>query len=299
MNCDSPILVKDKKGYLCSVPCGHCLACRMHKSKQWSARIVGEASMYEDNCFITLTYDEEHCPYSLNKRDLQLFMKSFRQSIYPKKIRYFACGEYGSHPRDGLTTGRPHYHIIVFGLNKYDMVFKRSVLSKLFEGSQGFSATLDAWSENGKSKGNVFVGDVTPQSAKYVSGYVMKKQGDSYHDSTWYKVQGLIPPFVLMSRRPGIGATYADKYKARFKHNPFIVVGNSKIGLPRYLDNRLFSDDMQRKMEKMRAIRQDFEDGLLESQKAGLSYGEWLAMRQEQSELNLAKKLSLSKKGKC
>lgn len=288
MNCKSPILVRDKLGYLKRVPCGNCLSCRMNKSKQWSARIIGESSMYEDNCFLTLTYDEEHCPPSLSKRDLQLFLKSFRQSLFPKKIRYFACGEYGS------TTGRPHYHLIIFGLSKYDEVFHRSALSKLLEGKDGFSATLDAW-----SKGNVFVGDVSPQSAKYVAGYVMKKQGDSYHDVKWYKEQGLVPPFILMSRRPGIGATYGEKYKLRFKHNPFVVVGNSRIGLPRYLDNRLFSDDMQRKIEKMRAVRESFENDLNEAQKAGLSYGDWLAMRFEQSELNLAKKLALGKKGKC
>ena len=293
MNCDSPVRILVRDSYYVRVPCGHCLACRLNKSKQFSARIIGEASMYKDNCFITLTYDEEHCPKSLSKRDLQLFMKSFRQSLSPKKIRYFACGEYGS------STGRPHYHIIVFGLSKYDDVFKRSVLSKLLEGQNGFSATLDAWSKDGKSKGNVFVGDVSPQSAKYVAGYVMKKQGDSYHDSTWYKEQGLIPPFVLMSRRPGIGATYGDKYKERFKHNPFVVLGNSRVGLPRYLDNRLFSDDLQRKIEKMRAIADGFKEGFLESQKAGLLYSNWLAMQQEQNEMNLAKKLSLGKKGKC
>lgn len=293
MICNAPILVRDKFGYLQRVPCGRCLACRMNKSKQWSARIIGESSMHKDNCFITLTYDEEHCPTSLSKRDLQLFLKRFRQSIAPRKIRYFACGEYGS------TTGRPHYHIIVFGLGKYDDVFKRSVLSKLFEGVKGFSATLDAWSVDGKSIGNVFVGDVSPQSAKYVAGYVMKKQGDSYHDSIWYKEQGLIPPFVLMSRRPGISASYGEKYKKRFKHYPYVVLGNSKVGLPRYLDNRLFSHDMERKIEKMRAIREATESELVEAQNAGLTYGDWLAMKQEQSEMNLAKKLSLSKKGKC
>ena len=33
--------------------------------------------MHEDNCFITLTYDDLHCPedHSLVLRDIQLFVK--------------------------------------------------------------------------------------------------------------------------------------------------------------------------------------------------------------------------------
>ena len=37
--------------------------------------------MHEDNCFLTLTYDENSCPkdHSLSVRDIQLFCKKLRK----------------------------------------------------------------------------------------------------------------------------------------------------------------------------------------------------------------------------
>ena len=62
--------------------------------------------------FLTLTYNDDNLPsdVGLHKDDLQRFFKRLRKALDTKKIRYFACGEYGD------TTSRPHYHAIVFGL---------------------------------------------------------------------------------------------------------------------------------------------------------------------------------------
>ncbi len=42
------------------VACGQCLGCRLDRSRMWAMRIVHESSLYDDNCFVTLTYDDEH-----------------------------------------------------------------------------------------------------------------------------------------------------------------------------------------------------------------------------------------------
>ena len=75
--------------------------------------------MHEDNCFITLTYDDLHCPedHSLVLRDIQLFVKT------PKKIgkfRFFHAGEYGA------ITHRPHYHMCIFGYRPSDVVLYKN-----------------------------------------------------------------------------------------------------------------------------------------------------------------------------
>ena len=66
--------------------------------------------MHEDNCFITLTYDDENIPWdgSLNKQHFQAFMKRLRWHNKEKKIRYFHVGEYGEQ------LSRPHYHALIF-----------------------------------------------------------------------------------------------------------------------------------------------------------------------------------------
>ena len=46
------------------VPCGHCVGCRLDYSRVWAERCVHEASKYEHNYFLTLTYDDDHLPKS-------------------------------------------------------------------------------------------------------------------------------------------------------------------------------------------------------------------------------------------
>ena len=109
-----------------SIPCGHCIGCRLKYSRIWADRCMVEASYHEDNVFLTLTYDNDHLPKPLDyitdtgerkvspvnpleKRELQLFIKRLRKKFPEQRIRYFACGEYGG------KTMRPHYHLILFG----------------------------------------------------------------------------------------------------------------------------------------------------------------------------------------
>ena len=74
-----------------TLPCGNCLGCRMARSRQWGVRILHEASLHENNMFITLTYDDEHLPIdeSVNVKHFQKFMKAYRNKISPNKIRFF------------------------------------------------------------------------------------------------------------------------------------------------------------------------------------------------------------------
>ena len=74
-----------------SLPCGQCVGCRLERSRQWAIRCMHEAQMHASNCFITLTYDNEHCPkdYSLNYEDFQLFMKRLRKHYTGKTIRFY------------------------------------------------------------------------------------------------------------------------------------------------------------------------------------------------------------------
>lgn len=184
---------KEVNGVITTLPCGNCMACRLNHARMWSIRIVHEASLYANNVFLTLTYDDEHLPENgtLVKRDLQLFMKRFRKCV--GKVRYYACGEYGD------KFGRPHYHLVVFGIGLDDPVFKDKKYDKK---SNGYHCKLASW-----DKGLVHIGTVTVDSANYVAGYVVKKfkgKGAKEH----YDELGVIPEFVLMSRRPGIGADF-------------------------------------------------------------------------------------------
>ena len=91
------------------LPCGRCVGCRLEHSRQWSVRIMHEASMHAPSSFVTLTYEESKLPAggALVYEDFQLFMKRVRKKFGP--TRFFMCGEYGDENR------RPHFHAGLFG----------------------------------------------------------------------------------------------------------------------------------------------------------------------------------------
>ena len=95
------------------VPCGQCIGCRLEYARVWATRCWHESLMHDQSYFVTLTYDDDHLKtFSLVPEDLTNFFKRLRNY---KKIRYYACGEYGD------KNGRPHYHAIIFGLSLNDL----------------------------------------------------------------------------------------------------------------------------------------------------------------------------------
>lgn len=224
-----------------TVPCGQCLACRLTWAGDWAARCEKEAKLHEENCFITLTYGDEHLPIggttrsSLSKRDWQLFMKRLRKE-YGDGIRFFATGEYGDQNQ------RAHYHALLFGHDFPDkQLWKSRGSTRLF-----LSASLDRlW-----GLGFTSVGAVTFQSAAYVARYVVKKlkaENAEYADRT--------PPFVLMSRRPGIGAGWYERFHGDVYPEGTIIVGEGKRRrAPRYFDEKFRKQDPEA-YRLMRAAR--------------------------------------------
>lgn len=212
-----------------TVPCGQCIGCRLERSRQWAARCMHEASMHTDNCFITLTFSDEYLPSdgSLHVEDFQLFIKRFRKSISPNKLRYFHCGEYGN------KLGRPHHHACIFG---YDFPDR-----KLFSRRDGVRLYTSDMLSQLWPFGFSTVGDVTFESAAYVARYVLKKiTGLSASDH----YQGRHPEYVTMSRRPGIGGTWLAKYGSDvYPHDYMVIRGGIKSRPPRYYDNQLQLSD--------------------------------------------------------
>ena len=172
------------------VPCGCCLECRIQHSREWSDRCVLEAKKYKDNYFVTLTYDDEHLPAknSLCPDDLVNFMKRLRKKFPNHKIRFFACGEYGTGGNNPLVPMRPHYHIILFNcpLNDLSYNFQKMENGRLVnhlrpvnKGDLKFSSTIyELW----QYKGMISVGSFSYESARYVAQYVHQNNLYQYRD---------------------------------------------------------------------------------------------------------------------
>lgn len=214
-----------------NIPCGQCIGCRLEKSRQWAIRCVCEQQMSSASCFITLTYDDDHLPPSgsLVPDDLQKFFKRLRRYLeYHNEvfIRYFSCGEYGEQFQ------RPHYHAIIFGWSPSD-VKRIGCSSSAVSGDGGYyvSRCLESlW-----PFGYHVVTGVTFESCAYVARYVTKKitgdEADSHYD-------GRVPEFVRMSRRPGIGYSWLQKYHRDVYPNDTVIIRDGiKCRPPKYFDS--------------------------------------------------------------
>jgi len=206
-----------------TVPCGQCIGCRLEYSRNWAMRCMHEASMHEENCFVTLTYDDDHLPEngSLVKEDAQKFMKRLRSRFDECRIRYFLSGEYGE------TTFRPHYHMLLFGFDFADKVSAGSRSEyKVWNSDKLEQTWTDGFSE---------VGSITFESAAYVARYIVKKfKGPSEVVKKWY--DGVQPEFALMSRRPGIGKSYYEKYGKEISRFDSVIINGKEVKPPRYYD---------------------------------------------------------------
>lgn len=223
------------------INCLQCWGCRLDKSREWAIRCTHEASMHEENCFITLTYNDEFLPEwgDLCKEDFQKFMKRLRRHLssdefyrdYPdwssRHIKYYMCGEYGERYQ------RPHYHACIFGFNFPDRyhwmgqgkfaLYRSPMLEYLWRDVK-----------SGKPLGCCAVGDVSFDSAAYVARYVMKKINGVMEEDYY---QGHPKEFTLMSRKPPIGKEFYDRYKSdMYPHGTVLLPNGSHVKTPAYYD---------------------------------------------------------------
>lgn len=204
-----------------SIPCGKCLGCRTSVQMSWTYRCTHEASLHDYNTFITLTYDDDHCPSQLIPYDLTTFLKRLRrarsrnESILTdgrRNIRYLACGEYGEN------THRPHYHLNAFNLTFAD--------AKPYDDKLYTSQTLD----NLWGKGAAKLAPFTPATAAYVAGYITKHGHRTYADADGVELQ---QPFKRQSTKPAIGREWLEKYHRDIARGYLIHEGRP-VPIPRY-----------------------------------------------------------------
>lgn len=206
MQCLSPIYLSKQDMV---VPCGKCAFCAATRRSDWATRIEYESRLHLVKKFITLTYANPHLTWEygnpqLVKSDLQKWFKRVRKAGF--KFRYYAVGEYGSR------TYRPHYHVLLFGDVPDDVIG-------------------EAW-----SFGQVHIGTVTQASIMYCLGYITNKN--------WTHLHNRVPPFSLMSRKPGLGHNYLSKDMVEWHRSGrknYVLVDGAKRHLPRYYKTKIFS----------------------------------------------------------
>lgn len=197
MSCGFPINVTGSLR-----PCGKCQGCLRRRRRGWVGRMLAEQAALGDTSFITLTYEDDQLPLrhhrgldiwipTLEKSHAKNWIRSVRRKATPRGLpmRFFMAAEYGT------KTGRPHYHVILFGIGPTWM--------KDFEPcwKRGFQSWYPA----------------SAASMAYVAKYCLKHGKDpelslpEHGEWSLENPRVTVPPFRRLSRNPPLGADLATR----------------------------------------------------------------------------------------
>jgi len=193
------------------LPCGSCVGCQISRARSWAIRCELELRLHARASFITLTYRDSSLPLfrTLVKEHLGDFGRSLRKKCKREgvQLRWFGCGEYGER------RGRPHYHAILFGTEDAEAVSR--------SWPHGFASCSQ----------------VTPGRIAYAAGYCAKKVGllDKPRlevDRDGVVTDEYVPPFITMSRRPGLGGHVRQHWRSWRTHARW---QGAEVPAPRFL----------------------------------------------------------------
>lgn len=195
--------------------CRKCPLCRKKQSYELAMRCVLNASLFRENCFVTLTYGEitnEQCEYA----HIQKFKKDLRRYCeywMGKQIQIFNVHEYGSQ-------GRKHWHLVIFGHDFSHDIVRGEPVEKYLSGKYYNSEKLNQLWKHGFHS----IGEVTEASAMYQAQY-MQKDFKHGNNNNWRKSR---------SQHSAIGRDYFLKHYKQILELGYIPFGGKKVPIPRY-----------------------------------------------------------------
>lgn len=190
------------------VTCGKCEECLKRYQNDWTIRNYYQFLDTKVGVFFTLTYSEDNVPIaghntlnseevarSVFKRDVQLFLKRFREYCRKNGFRtdwkYFITSEYGP------VTLRPHYHGLLHNVTLSEFMPFRVEWSKRF----GFVSCREISCLDSRN---------ALQSARYVSKYCAK----GMFENPLVASGSVYPTFHLISK--GLGLYYLTDARKRY-----------------------------------------------------------------------------------
>lgn len=203
--------------------CGKCIFCRKKRAYELASRCVLHASLYKQNCFLTLTYDEKKDGYhnDFQYEDIQKFKKRLRQHVwrnFKQRIEVFNVHEYGKN-------SKKHWHLVVFNYSPHQEPDKKGQPDcRIHSRSNGIGLYVSSTLSRLWPHGFGTVGDVSEASAMYTAQYVMK---DFKHGYVTSKKKS-------HSKHSGIGRPYFLKHFKQILTLGYVPIGGFKLPVPRY-----------------------------------------------------------------
>lgn len=242
------------------VPCNHCSVCLNRKRSAMAFRCEAESQMHPTPpLFITLTYDNEHLPNDqlLHYDHVQKFLKRLRMRLSREYhidkhcIRYVCKGEYGG------KNGRPHYHLLVWGMPYVQLAGRPALFQLISKTWSVYDAKTKTYNKIGRTQ-TVF--SFNTQGAGYYLGKYLGKNDE--HERTFMHGS---------TRDGGIGSSFIDSHKDFLLANEEVTKLNyvdkftgklHEMPLVKYFVNRVFPTISMRIPQELRYGVKSFVIGL-------------------------------------
>lgn len=231
-----PPVCPDSRLRQVTAACGKCFECRQQKARAWLVRMQEEFRQNPNAIFVTLTINEEWYVKikenleskeynTLSKYAIRHFLERIRKKT-GKSVKHWFTNELGHN-----NTERLHFHGIIWG--------DRRIMSELVK---------EKW-----LYGFVFIGQyVGDRTIRYITKYMTKE--DQLHPD--------FQPKVFCSA--GIGRGYENtlsaqnnKFQGAETKETYRLPNGSKINLPVYYRNKLFTEEQREQLFLYKIIKGD------------------------------------------
>ena len=210
-------------------------------------------------------------------------------------IKIFGCGEYGG------KEGRSHFHIIIMGIHIDPKDVKVHSIDTqgnvLYECKKLEECWIPKGARRGKHEpmGFVSVAECNWQTARYVAGYVQKKNLKSdkqeqlyfWNKEAFYAQKGQTPEKCFMSTHPGIGKDFYLQNNQDMFFDGYILIKGAKekivkAKIPRYYEKLLENENPDlHECYKQRAQQKAEDNENIKMSQTSLSIKEQLEVEEQ------------------
>ena len=222
--------VNDSRVLYVPIGCGECIECKKQKKNEWQTRLMDDIKINKNAKFITLTFSNEKYtelnkeinqnakPYEIDNQLATLatrrFLERWRKE-YKRSLRHWLVTELGQQNTENI-----HLHGLIWTEKE------EKIINKIWK------------------YGYTFIGQyVNEITINYIVKYINKI--DALH-KTYRSI-------ILTS--PGIGNNYINttnstknKYKEKQTQETYITKTGTKISLPVYWRNKIYTDEEREKL---------------------------------------------------
>jgi len=261
------------------IPCGQCFGCRLKRKGDWATRIEKEAMLFEQNCFLTLTFHDAHLPTvfspvdgversTVEKDVLSSFIERLRDAIRDDLAHQLQVDS-GLRPKKGRRgaiynlslrlarrqADKTASQIRFYGCGEYGeakgrahyhvAIFGWDCVGSDVVGSSssrsGFKWSMSKIVSKAWPFGHHTVMALNWQTGAYIAGYIGKAITGLGADAA-YDAHGIGRPFQHMSRMPGIGRYWLEHFSSDVYPSGQIVLHGGKVRSPPVFFDKVFVD---------------------------------------------------------